>query len=356
MRPSHSCRRLLAGTALILAAALPISGCTLDPAKVPVPGASVSGPTYDIKIEFANALNLPAQAKVVANGAKIGSLRSVTVVDPSTSGPGRIEAVVEISSSVKLPAGTTAQLRQNTILGDIFIGLTTPTTGFDNLIPADGVIPISQTKPPLQVEDLLAGLSTFVGGGALHQVQEIINQSNAVLPDDRADTARIFDTIGRDIQDVSSNLDTVDRFLDAIQSDFKAVLDNPRELAELLSAQGSVEIPADANSLIQTLGIVGGLGLVGEAIRWLGPFLTAGDATAKALVPLLWGSNPLDLSSPSNLHKLVDLVQGKVIPFVTQGPKVNITGLTVEGAAAPIAGDQEVDSVARALRMIGVVR
>ncbi|MFC9995174.1 MlaD family protein [Nocardia sp. NPDC127526] len=355
-KPTSQGRRAAAGLAMIMAAALPVSACTLDPSKVPVPGASVAGPTYRIHIEFANALNLPAQAKVVANGAKIGSLRSVTVVDPSAAGPGRIDAVVEISSAVKLPAATTAQLRQDTILGDIFIGLTTPPNGFDTLIEPGGSIPLAQTKPPLQVEDLLVGLSTFVGGGAIQQLQQIIDQTNAVLPAEPADTARIAETLGRDVEDVSSNLDVVDRFLDAIEKDLNSVLDNPVELAELLSPRGSVEIPADANSLIQTLGIVGGLGIIGQALRWLSPLLYAGDAAAKAFVPLLFGANPLDLSAPSNVNRLVALVRDKVVPFVQQGPKVNITGITVTDGAAPLAGDEQVDSVARALRMIGVVR
>ncbi|AYF74828.1 MCE family protein [Nocardia yunnanensis] len=340
--------------ALALGLAVSVSGCALDPAEAPMPGAGVSGPTYSITIEFANALNLPTQAKVVANGAKIGSLRSVRVVDPSPAGPGRVEAVVSISESVRLPATTTAQLRQNTILGDIFIGLTTPTTGFDHTIAPGGTIPLSRTKAPLQVEDLLAGLSQFIGGGALHQVQQIIDQSNAVLPEQTADTARIFDTLGRDIEDVSGNLDTVDRFLDAVQADLASVLDNPRQLGELLSPRGSVEIPADANSLIQTLGVVGNLSIIAQAIRWLGPLLTAGDAAAKAFVPMLFGTDPLDLSAPSNLNRFVALVRDKVIPFVEQGPKVNITGVSIEGA--PLAGDPQVDAIARALRMIGVVR
>ncbi|WP_329411352.1 MlaD family protein [Nocardia vinacea] len=92
------------------AAVMLLGGCGFDPSSVPVPvpGASVAGPTYQVRIEFANALNLPKQAKVVANGARIGRLRSVTVVDPSAPDSGRIDATVDISSSVQLPTTTTA--------------------------------------------------------------------------------------------------------------------------------------------------------------------------------------------------------------------------------------------------------
>ncbi|QLY27575.1 MCE family protein [Nocardia huaxiensis] len=345
-----------AGRVLVVAfaAALP-AACGFNPASVPVPGATVSGPTYDIHVEFTNALNLPAQAKVVANGAKVGSLKSVRVVDPSSSGAGRIDAVLEISESVRLPVTTTAQLRQNTLLGDVFIGLTTPAGDFGSTIPPGGVIPLAQTKPALQVEDLLAGLSTFVGGGAPQRIQEIINQANGVLPAQPSETARIVNQLGADVEDLAANLEIVDRFLAAFQTDMQAVLANPSELATLLSEQGARDIPADVQSLVYTLGIVGSLGKIGRSIEWASPLLWATDGAAKAFVPLLFAANPLDLDAPSNLNRLVALLRDKIIPFAERGMKFNVTAVTV-GAATPVSREEQVDAIVRALRMIGVVR
>ncbi|QLY29568.1 MCE family protein [Nocardia huaxiensis] len=353
--PARRWWRALAASTLGVAMVLPV-GCGFNPAEVPVPGASVSGDTYELHIQFASALNLPTQAKVVANGAKIGNLKSVAVVDPSEAGPGRIDAVVEISSSVRLPRTTTVQLRQNTILGDIFIGLITPVGDTGATIPPGGVIPLTQTKPALQVEDLLVGMSTFITGGAVHQIQEIINQANAVLPQDKSETARIFDRMGSNIEDISANLDVMDGALAAFQKDLNAVLDNPDELGALLSERGAVDIPADVQALVNTLGIVGSLGTIGEALVWLRPFLDASEAAAKAFVPLMLGDNPLDLTAPHNLSKLVALLRDKVIPYVANGPKLNITGVNVAGPAAPVSNDEQVDAMVRALRMIGVVR
>ncbi|GAB4586228.1 MlaD family protein [Nocardia sp. IFM 10818] len=349
-----SARRMLAA-ALAGVAALP-AACAFDPASVPMPGAAVPGPTYRVHIEFANALNLPAQAKVVANGAKIGSLRSIGVVDPGPSTPGRVRAVVEISSAVTLPATTTVQLRQNTILGDVYIGLTTPPGDFGATIPPGGTIPLDRTKPALQVEDLLAGLSTFVGGGAPQQIQEIINQTNAVLPGDTSETARIFDRLGTNVEDLAAHQDVLDRSLDAFERDLEAVLENPRELDALLSERGAREIPADVQSLVNTLGIVGSLGVIGHAVVPLAPLLRSADAAAKAFVPLLLAHNPLDLTAPSNLNRLVALLRDKIIPFVERGAKVNFTGVSVEGTAGEVPADAQIDAIVRALRMLGVVR
>lgn len=346
---------MLVCTAIAVAAFLP-AGCGLNPSSVPVPGASVSGPTYRVHIEFANALNLPAQAKVMANGAKIGSLRSVRVIDPAPGAPGRIDAVVEIEDSVRLPAATTAQLRQDTILGDVFIGLTTPPGDFAHAIAADGRIPLAQTKPALQVEDLLAGLSTFVGGGAIHQLQDVVSQANAVLPADPRDTARIFDRIGTDVEDLSGHLDVLDKSLDAFQSDLDAVRDNPVELNALLSAQGAHDIPADVQALVYTLGIVGSLGDIGQSLVPFAALLRAGDAAAEAFVPMLLGRNPLDLSAPSNLNRLVALLRDQVIPFVRDGAKVNVTSVTLGDDPAALSTGDQIDALTRALRMIGIVR
>ncbi|MVU77212.1 MCE family protein [Nocardia sp. ET3-3] len=347
-------KKALCATTAAVALLLP-TGCAFDPASIPVPGASVSGPTYAVHIEFANALNLPSQAKVVANGAKIGSLRTVRVIDPTSERPGRIDAVVDIQRAVRLPSATTAQLRQDTLLGDVFIGLTTPAGDFADPIPAGGTIPLAQTKPALQVEDLLAGLSGFVGGGALHQVEDIIDQANAALPADSRDTARIFDRIGGNVEDVSDHLAVLDEFLDAFQNDLDAVRGNPRELDALLSQQGAHDIPADVQALVNTLGIVGSLGDIGQALVPLAPLLRAGDATAKAFVPMLLANNPLDLSAPSNLNRLVALVDDRLVPFVEKGPKVNITGVTT-GAGDAVSAEDRIDGIVRALRMIGVVR
>ncbi|WP_063038434.1 hypothetical protein [Nocardia pseudovaccinii] len=328
MRKSVLLRRVGSGCA---AAVMLLGGCGFDPSSVPVPGASVTGPTYQVRIEFANALNLPKQAKVVANGARIGSLRSVTVVDPSARDSGRIDAIV-----------------------DIYIGLTTPPTDFATTIAPGGTIPLQQTRPALQIEDLMAAMSTFIGGGALHSMQEIVDRANAVLPAQPTETARIFDTLGHDAQDVADNLDSVGRLLDAIQHDVGAVLENREELDALLSERGARDIPAFANSLVYTLGVVGALGVIGHAIAWLGPLLQAGDAAAKAFVPMLLAADPLDLSAPSNLNRLVALLRDKVIPFVQRGPRVDLTRIGVEDSA--VSTDDQVDRIIASLRMIGMVR
>ncbi|MCU1639969.1 MAG: mce8E [Nocardia sp.] len=333
------------------------TGCGFDPGQIPVPGTSVSGPTYRIRIEFASALNLPTQAKVVVDGARIGTLRGVRVSDPGPSHPGHVVADVDISSSVHLSGSTVAQLRQDTILGDTYIGLSTPAGPPGPVLAPNGTIPLSQTRPALQIEDLMAGLSTFVTGGAIQQFQDIVDNINSVMPDNPEQTAHIFAVVGGDIEDVAHHLDTVDSFLASLQQTLDATLGNRDALQAILSERGAADIPADMNSLIATLGILGGMGVDARSILWLGNILKAGDATAKAVVPLLLANDPLNLDAPSNLNRIVALLRDKIIPFAERGPKVNLTRVSTEPAPGQsVPQNVQIDSILATLRMIGAAR
>ena len=57
-RSMRAARILLAAVAISLTAA-----CSLDPTRLPVPGAYTPHHPYRIKIEFSSVLNLPARAK-----------------------------------------------------------------------------------------------------------------------------------------------------------------------------------------------------------------------------------------------------------------------------------------------------
>ncbi|MEU2031138.1 MlaD family protein [Nocardia amamiensis] len=197
------------------------------------------GDGYRVHVEFANALNLPGRAKVMANGVQVGDLANVRVVDPAATAAGHVIADIDIDRAVKLPTATTAQLRQNTLLGDVFIELTTPPNGFDKTIADGGTIPIVQTKPAVQVEDVMAGLATFVQGGAVQQFQDLVNRMNAVLPEQPADSAHIAQVIDADFTDVARHLGEVDNFLDGMEANVAMVLDRDRALSALLNEQGA---------------------------------------------------------------------------------------------------------------------
>lgn len=353
------CRMRLIVTALATAATtVAVSGCGIDPAVLTVPGSGPDGATYSIHIQFANALNLPSHARVLANGAQVGRLEKLSVEDPSAAAPGLVVAEVQIQDTVALPTSTTAQLRQDTILGDIYISLEIPQPATAEDLPPGGTIPIQQTKPALQVEDLLTGVATFVSGGALRSAQDAITHINAALPADPADTARIAEVLKADLIDIAANQDDLGAFIDSLGTNAELIMDNKAQLEKMITPQGVIDITEIARSLIGLIGIIGALGGLAHALQWLAPLVRNGDAAARAFVPMLFNTaRPLNLSAPSNLNRLVAFIDDKLIPWVER-PTVNILGVRTDTAPTgqPVSAQDQTAQIVATLRMLGVVR
>ncbi|MBW0270004.1 mammalian cell entry protein [Nocardia sp. MH4] len=349
MNPRKTLRRGM--IALVVAAGLAVGGCGFDPAEVPVPGSAVSGPTYRVQIEFSSALNLPAKSKVIANGAEIGTVDTVRVIQPADAPAGRGGYVVveaDIQDSVQLPTTTIAELRQDTILGDIHVALTTPKDGFGALLRDGGTIPIERTKPPVQLEDTMATMALFVQGGAIGQLQEMIGRVNSVMPADPKETARISAVMGADAADLAAHLDQVDLLVNGLAANAEIMVGIEAELTHILTPEAVRALSGTQDSIAKTMAVFLALGPVGSSLTWLAPIANAGDAAATAFLPLATGGSA-DLRSSTNMALLTALLRDKVIPFAERGPKVNVTGVRV-------SEQEQVDQIVTALRMIGMVR
>ncbi|MFC4377817.1 MlaD family protein [Nocardia halotolerans] len=336
--------------ALVLAAGLAVGGCGFDPAEVPVPGSTVSGSTYRVQIEFASALNLPSKSKVIANGAEIGTVDAVRVVQPADAPPGRGGYVVveaDILDTVALPTHSIAELRQDTILGDIHVALTTPKDGFGDLLRDGGTIPIERTKPPVQLEDTMATMALFVQGGAIGQLQDMIGRVNSVMPQDPKETARISAVMGADAADLAANLDQVDLLVNGLSANAEIMHNIEDELTAILTPEAVRALAGTQDSIAKTMVIFDQLGPLGDSLTWLAPIANAGDAAATAFLPLAGGS--ADLRSPTNMALLTALLRDKIIPFAEQGPKVNLSSVRV-------SEQDQLAQIVTALRMIGMVR
>ncbi|MEU8897588.1 MlaD family protein [Nocardia sp. NPDC048505] len=342
-----------------LAVVFATMSCGFQPADVPVPGSGVDGPTYPLRIEFADVLNLPQGAKVIAAGVRVGQLTRVTLVDPVVAAPGRAArpgyavADVEIRESVRLSRGTTAELRQDTPLGDVHIALTEPAEPAAGQLESGATIALADSARSPSIEDILAGLAAFVGSGAVADFQSIVRTMNSVLPADPADTARIAQVLGTDLVDLGGDLGSVDALLDGLRATVDdGVRQNLPVLDDLLTPYGVQHTTEATDAQIGVIFVLTALGPVGPAAKWLGPLLESLDATTRAVVPMLLGRHPLDTAAPSNLKHLVDLIQRRIIPFVDHGPKVNLVEVT---AGSMSAGDQTA-RIIDTLRMIGAVR
>ena len=345
-------RRTTVGVAILVT----VSGCSFDPATVRVPGTTVSNENYSLTIEFANVLNLPRGAKVIADGVEVGNLVDLTIIDPeAASGPagapraGYIVAEVAIEESTRIPVVTRAELRQATPLGDVHIALISPPDDRGPMLADGANIPIAQTALAPQVEDTMAGLASMVGGGAVNSFQNTVRQMNSVLPADTAETARIFSVVENDLAALGEDVESVDSILDGLGANATMVLQDQDMLGPLLTDYGVQHTTDVVTSTVGVMLILAGLAPVAHNSLWLAPLVQSLDRTGKAVVPMLFSANPLDSSQPSNASKLNDFLRTRIIPFVEHGPKANITEVTMSDS-------EQTQQIVATLRMIGAVR
>lgn len=341
-RHRHRHRHRLAGlVAAPLSAVLVLSGCSFDPSDHALPSAGVRGPTYRLDLEFASLLSLPAGADVRSGGISVGSLEGITLE------PERAIAHVDIRSSVDLPRGTRAELRQSTLLGDIYIALMPADTGSPL---GDGeTIPLAQTDPGPQVEAMLDRIAMFVNGGSLMELEKSIDRINDVLPEDPAETAALAAHVSDDLGDAAANLDQVDRIVTATDGLSRRLLETRDEVGFIFSDTARYRLERVPYFMDAVLNIVIDVNTLVSGLEWLIPRLPHINQNLEILAPLLREPSPTAYEMRGNLGTMTTLVEDKITPFLL-GPGVDIRSVSVVGDPGEPAKDGLV-----LLRMVGAI-
>jgi virulence factor Mce-like protein len=160
-------RRLWVLAAVLLTAACSTNGL----ADLPLPAPDVGSGGYRLTAVFANALNLDEHAKVKLAGADIGQVESITTRD--------FAALIQlrIMNDVRLPAGSSAEIRSTTPLGDVFVSIVPPGPRVsDTQLLKDGdTIELNRTTTAATVESVLSSAAILINGGAVHNLTNIVN-------------------------------------------------------------------------------------------------------------------------------------------------------------------------------------
>lgn len=158
--------------ALAVSASLALSGCATEGlASLPLPAPGVGSGGYELTAVFSNALNLPANAKVKLAGADIGQLESMEARNYTAV------ATLRIMDGVRLPVGSTAELRSATPLGDVFVSIRPPDDAdVSTPLLGDGDrIELDSTTAAATVESVLSSAALLVNGGAVRNFTNIVN-------------------------------------------------------------------------------------------------------------------------------------------------------------------------------------
>lgn len=139
--------------------------------SLPVPAPSVGSGGYRLTAVFSNALNLPAEAKVKLAGADVGQMETILARNYTAV------TTIRIMDGVRLPQGSTAELRSATPLGDVFIALNPPpgASAATPLLKDGDTIGLDSTMAAATVESVLSSAAVMVNGGAVRNLTNVIN-------------------------------------------------------------------------------------------------------------------------------------------------------------------------------------
>jgi phospholipid/cholesterol/gamma-HCH transport system substrate-binding protein len=196
--------------ALALTSALTLSACGPALTDLPRPGGSVSGPSYQLTAEFADALNLPDGAHVRVDGVEVGRVTHISTANFVA----RVE--LRLPTKVLLTDQATAELRLTTPLGEGFIAID-PGHGARTLHPGD-VIPAAATSTAASVEDMLSAASVLLTGGGLAQLRTIVVELNKVLSGKSGNTPSLLRSMNDALGALNARTADIDRTLAALDS------------------------------------------------------------------------------------------------------------------------------------------
>ena len=352
-------RPMRAGCALLVAVALSLTpSCSLDPTRLPVPGAYSPHRSYRIKIQFSSVLNLPARAKVDSGGVQIGVLDHVQL-DGTTA-----VAYVDIAGDSKLADNTRAELRQATPLGDIYIALVPPEDRAGDLsgdgskpVLRDGdTIPLRNTAPADNVEDLLRSVSNLVSGGAIGTLQNTVVNVNKAFPKDPAELTRIQRTLGGVLNDLAANQDTIDGILSSMENITTNLAANTGVFNRLIT-EGPPKLDGLSAITVAILNVVGDSkdigGLGGEILNPI-----TGDVMQMLsyITPIIGTIATVDTTIPVLADKLIAFLHYKLLGWFRQGgPKYIVSELHPPNGHEGVDPADKSDAAVRAMQSMGML-
>lgn len=266
---TRSVTRFLRIPAILFAAVLVLAGCGIggDLYNAPLPGGADTGSDpISISAEFDDVLDLVPQSDVKVDNVAVGRITSVELSHGGHSA--HVEMLVR--RDVKLPAGTTARLKQTSLLGEKYVALERPETPQDGPPVSDGSeLGIAETSEAAQVEQVLGSLSLVLNGGDIGQFQEISRE--------------LQDISGDDPEKVKGFLNQMKTFVSGLDDRKEVITEALDNLAEL-----SRTLDADKDKIADALdGLSPGMRVLADQREQLVSMLSALDKLSDVTVDTL---------------------------------------------------------------------
>lgn len=344
-RSLHAITVLLAAMAVSLAPA-----CSLDPTRLPVPGAFEPVDKYTIGIEFTSVLNLPARAKVDSGGVQVGVLDRVELVGDTAV------AYVDMSGKVKLPQNIRAELRQATILGDIYIALLRPEDPAPESLRNGDTIGLRNTVPADNVEDAMRSVSNLVAGGAIGTLQDTVINLNKAFPKDPAELIAMKNKIAGVLHDLAANQDSVEAILTSTENVSNSLAANTGTFDRLVT-EGPDKLEGLSGVTLNIIRIIAkARGISEYGAPLINPVMPDLIQMLSYISKFVASVTTADTTIPVVTDKLVDLIRDKLIPFFGDGgPKYTVSQVHAPDGSLGINPSPSADELIRAMQTMGLM-
>jgi phospholipid/cholesterol/gamma-HCH transport system substrate-binding protein len=216
--------------ALAVAGILAVSGCGFDGvSSIPLPGgADLGSHPFEVRIQFANVLDLVPQATVKVDDVSVGRIEKIKLDG------WKADVTVKLNGNVKLPDNAHATIAQTSLLGEKYVALTSPASGGEGQLANGDLIPITETTQDTEVEEVLSALSMLLNGGGIEQISTITRELNAAMS-------------GRE-ETIKSVLNRVDTFVSTLDKQKIVITDALDKLDRL-----ATKLKAEKGTIAETL-------------------------------------------------------------------------------------------------------
>jgi virulence factor Mce-like protein len=313
----------------ILVVAVGATACSSNGlSSLPLPAPSVGSGGYRLTAIFSNALNLPANAKVKLAGADVGQMETMVARNYTAV------ITIRVMDGVKLPQGSTVELRSATPLGDVFIALKPPAdaSATTPLLKDGDTIGLDSTTAAATVESVLSSAAVMVNGGAVRNFTNVINGMGKATGDQGQAFGDIIAKTNGTLSKLTARSDQISQALTETSQLAKDLDAKNQALTEVMAAAGpatdTLAVNADTVAdVVQQVGdtskqlekfpsIAGtdtsGRSVIGDAntiARSWNDLVLAPDATLAALnrlmPPIIKGSPSSAFSVRASIDRLV---------------------------------------------------
>ncbi|MDO3638532.1 MlaD family protein [Mycolicibacterium arseniciresistens] len=288
---------------LALTLCLSTSACATEGlASLPLPAPGVTSGGWTLTAVFTNALNLPANAKVKLAGADVGQLESMVARNYTAV------ATLRIMDGVRLPVGSTAELRSATPLGDVFVAVKPPggTGAGVSLLKNGDTIGLDATTAAATVESVLSSAAILVNGGAVRNFTNIINGLGKAT----GDQGQAFGDLINRTNGVLAKLNSRSDQLSTAMTDLSALADQldakNQTITDVMAAAGPATETLAAHTT-QVADLVAQVGDTTEQLRKF-PSIAGTDTSGRSVIgdanTIAKAWNDVVLTPDATLHSL----------------------------------------------------